>query len=120
MKFSTFKKYLAMIGKVPLCNKKKERAPHIFGLCFPLCYRCSGIILGAIFCLIINLVKYIPDNLINILICIVLALPLIIDGVRQYFFNKLSNNTLRLLTGVFFGYSLSLAVNLLKSLQVIF
>ena len=107
MKINKFNKYLAMVGKIPLCNKKKERAPHIFGFCFPLCYRCTGVLIGAVFALITNLTGIIPNNAIVALICVVLMLPLIIDGIRQFYFNKLSNNPMRMITGIAFGFSLS-------------
>lgn len=35
----------------------------------------------------------------------VLMLPLIIDGVRQHFWDRTSANLIRLVTGIFFGYA---------------
>ena len=107
MKTNGFNRYLSMVGKVPLCNKKKERAPHIFGFCFPLCYRCTGILIGAVFALITHLAGIIPDNLTVCLLCVILMFPLIIDGIRQSYFNQLSNNPIRMITGIAFGFSLS-------------
>jgi len=33
---------------MPLCSGKPERAPHFRGLTCPLCWRCSGALVGAI------------------------------------------------------------------------
>ena len=36
---------LSQFGSIPMCNGIAERAPHILGFCFPLCYRCTFIVI---------------------------------------------------------------------------
>lgn len=73
-------------GKIPLCNKKPERAPHIFGRCFFLCWRCTMVI---IFTIISTIALYFFD--LSVIMSktftttgIILVLPMIFDGGIQY------------------------------------
>ncbi len=43
-----------------------------------------------------------------LLIIIILLLPMIIDGVRQYVFDIESNNIKRFITGMMFGFGISI------------
>lgn len=95
-----------MIGKVPLCNKIPERAPHIFGHCFILCYRCTFILLGFFITL------YIIKNRLNLKMhkIWVLFLPMILDGSLQTITTYESSNPKRILTGLLFGIALAYLV----------
>ena len=103
-----------LIGKVPLCNFQAERAPHIGNFVFILCWRCCGMILffalGFLlminhkYCLKIQNTKFIY----LLLIIIILLLPMIIDGTRQYVFHIESNNIKRFITGMMFGFGISI------------
>jgi len=96
------KERLALFGVAPLCNRKSERAPHIGNFVFPLCWRCSGILAGAIFGGIF--LKITVPAYINALIFV----PLIVDGGLQYGFGIMSNNTRRWFTGILFGFGLTM------------
>ena len=84
-----------------------DRAPHIFGYCFILCYRCTFFLVGAILGLAISsriereTKKY--KGLYTILVSVILFLPLLIDGLLQYFFGIESNNIRRAITGFLGG-----------------
>lgn len=98
------------LGKKPLCNGKPERAPHIKGFCFPLCWRCLSISLSVLTSsvFISFYKKYLSQHCIIISISsIILILPCLIDGFRQYFLNKESRNCRRIFTGVLAGIGLA-------------
>jgi uncharacterized membrane protein len=61
MLFTRISTRLRLIGKAPLCNRRRERAPVVFGFCSPLCYRCLGLVTGYL------VVTFMPRNLIWIL-----------------------------------------------------
>lgn len=94
-------------GEIPLCNGIASRAPHIFGFCFPLCYRCTFIVL-LFFITLFILYKYkkkLPWSLI-----IIAMMIMIVDGGLQTFFGIMSTNLRRSLTGGLFGVALGAVV----------
>ena len=82
----------------PICNRIPTRAPHIFGHTFPLCWRCTGVVVGSIIGLIMRMYINPIGYSINILV-----LPLAIDGVLQYKFGIESTNPRRFITGIVCG-----------------
>lgn len=92
-------------GKIPLCNKRAERAPHIFGRCFFLCWRCTTV---TIFSIIATIVLYYIDLSLVMsrtftIVGSILVLPMIFDGSIQYFAKRDSTNARRAITGALFG-----------------
>lgn len=104
--FKLFVYRLANIGKIPLCSGISSRAPHILGICLPLCYRCFFMVISFTITLLILKKKDYYHKLVFLLL-----IPLIIDGVLQTFFNILSNNIRRSITGVLFGIALAIIIN---------
>lgn len=98
---------LSLFGKVPLCNGIVKRAPHIFGFCFPLCYRCTFLF---IFFFITLFVCYRRKIKINLYIACLCLFPMIIDGGIQTFFGIMSHNLRRMITGGLFGFGLGVIV----------
>ena len=96
------------IGKVPLCNGKPERAPHIGGFCFPLCWRCISIIVGCWIMCMINTPFFIQNPYIGLIVSIIMVVPCLIDGISQYFFGHSSTNRRRAITGFLAGGGLVL------------
>lgn len=89
--------------KIILCHRKPERTFKINGHYFPVCSRCTGLIIGS-FSFFIFLyydhVQYSP----NLLICSVLMMiPTFIDGYTQLIGIRESNNVLRFFTGLIAG-----------------
>ena len=84
-----------------LCHQKPERSFFYKQKQFPVCSRCTGIVIGAVIGFIIT-----APNLLFILGFI----PLIIDGTTQYFGFRTSNNTLRFITGLLCGFSIPFVV----------
>ncbi len=93
-------KYRAQqVGKKPLCNLRKERALHLGILVFPLCYRCTGLVIGGVFAYFVNT---------NIIISFFLFIPMLIDSSFQYFTDYKSNNFKRMASGLMFGLGLNI------------
>lgn len=98
-------------GKKPLCNKMSDRAPHIGSFCFPLCWRCSGGVTGAITTMIF-VIKFqpIPRNfLLWIAVCVILCLTALINHTYPPAERKVAN-ALRFVTGIALGTGLYLFV----------
>ncbi len=87
-----------------LCHQKPERSFFYKQKQFPVCSRCTGIVIGAVIGFIIASIT--APNFLFILG----FLPLIVDGTTQYFGLRTSNNTLRFITGLLCGFSLPFVV----------
>ena len=100
------KEYFDYIGKKPLCNKDRKRAPIIFGHSFILCWRCSGLIIGGL----IGSYLYAAGVLScknNGYFIFLLGAPLIIDIFRQRVAKIESTNKKRFITGILLGVALA-------------
>ena len=103
---------LHLLGVAPLCNRRPERAPKIFGIVFPLCWRCTGLVIGALISIILLSVQLTLQNT-SITLSLALMLPMIIDGGIQKYFEIESNNLRRFITGVLFSLgSFAISYNL--------
>lgn len=90
------------MDRYPLCNHKKETAPHIFGATFCLCWRCTGVMLAFILMVLIREIIMPLLNTVNFF-GIILMIPMMLDGYFQYFRKKESTNRRRFVTGFLFG-----------------
>ena len=82
-----------------MCHQKPERSFCFKGKQFPLCARCTGILIG--YFLGIYMAYIIScNNYLWLLICI---LPMLVDGGIQFIFKIESNNFRRLITGMLGG-----------------
>ncbi len=81
------------------CHCRKDRSLSYKGVQFPVCARCTGILVGAFLFLVCNWFVHIPTSLLFLFV-----LPLIIDGSFQMFLPYESNNLRRLITGALSGY----------------
>lgn len=85
-----------------LCHRKEDRCFKIFGRPFPVCSRCTGLLIGVLFAFIfIGWSGSLP-----FLLGIGLMSPLLIDGTTQALGYRESNNTLRFITGLLFSIGL--------------
>lgn len=86
-----------------ICHQKEERCFKIYNYIFPICARCTGIIISFILVLVLlSLKKYV-----NIIISIFFLLVMCLDWGLQYFKIKESTNTRRFLTGLIGGFGMS-------------
>lgn len=108
------------IGKSLGCHQMAERSFFFKEYQFPICARCTGVVIGQIISLVLATLKV---N-INILISLISVFTMLIDWSLQYFKYKESTNLRRLITGILggFGYLnlLILGFKLLKSYIVSF
>ncbi len=114
------KKRLKEIGKVPLCNRKSERAPHICGKCFILCWRCTALscsmLLSALISFFLTGNAYIKVGIKELFLAGVLLVPTLLDGGRQYFYYKESTNQKRIIWGTVSGIGLWIIASKIKML----
>ena len=89
--------------RFPICNNRPDRAPHIFGHPFILCWRCSMVAFGATLTQIVIETGEIRISLMAACISICLLIPMISDGFLQYYGSVESTNLRRALTGLLFG-----------------
>lgn len=87
--------------KFVICHRIPERSFYLRGTQFPVCARCTGILLGY---LIFPLV-YLGIIRIPIILIILLNMPILIDGLSQNMGLRESNNKLRLMTGILSGFA---------------
>lgn len=82
------------------CHQLPARSPHLWGAQLPLCWRCSGILVGAV-ALFIWLVarKRFP----SLALSVALALPLPLDVLHAVVTGGDGDNARRFLTGVLWG-----------------
>lgn len=104
------KKIIHKIGKEPLCNGKAERAPHIFGKCFILCWRCTSLICSMLLCSCLSCcfqgTMYIELEMHGVIYAGILVIPTLVDGVLQYAFHIESTNVRRTVFGGISGIGL--------------
>lgn len=90
------------IGRKLGCHQMPERSFFYKGYQFPVCARCTGVIISSFVALTIFLKKKLP-----IKICIGMSSIMLIDWLVQYFGIRESNNKRRLITGFIGGLGYS-------------
>ncbi|MCI8992790.1 MAG: DUF2085 domain-containing protein [Eubacterium sp.] len=98
------------MGKVPLCNEKPERAPHIGKFCFPLCWRCTAFAVGVFVGAYIKTKWQYSFDIKAVVLCLIGILPMAIDGILQEAHICGSTNKRRFFTGLLAGISSRLLV----------
>jgi len=91
-------KFGAKIG----CHQISSRSFSYKGYQFPVCARCTGVIIGEIIAIIMLFTIKI-----DLLYSFILVVPLIIDGSLQYINILQSNNIRRVMTGFLAGVGLT-------------
>lgn len=89
-----------------MCHRLPERSFHFRGKQFPLCARCTGILVGYIFGILILLFY----GKISFIFSCALIIPMMIDGTGQLFQKWLSNNPRRFITGILAGISIDFII----------
>lgn len=83
-----------------LCHRMPERTFKIGERYFPVCSRCTGVLIGS-FVYLVFIYLFSFYYTINLLItAIAITIPLILDGFTQLFGFRESNNILRFFTGL--------------------
>lgn len=82
-----------------MCHRRPDRSFHCRGKQFPICARCTGILLGYFF----GYGSAFFTGVISVYYALLLCVPLIIDGVIQFLTSYESTNLRRLFTGILTG-----------------
>lgn len=96
--------WMEFCGKYARCHQMPERSFFLGSYQFPLCARCTGIMLGRMLAILLFPFVLLPLRTALILLP-VLMLPLPIDGLTQRFTKYRSNNLKRVITGILWGFS---------------
>ena len=91
---------LMKMGRGFGCHQIAERSFFYRGFQFPICARCTGILIGELFIAPISLLLF-PGNYILSVFCL---LVMAVDGLLQYYGKIPSTNLRRLITGLMGGY----------------
>ena len=94
---------LMKIGRGMGCHQKHCRSFFYKGYQFPLCARCTGIVIGEIIIAPIVLIFGFNHIILNLVLLFLMAL----DGILQYYHILESNNIRRLVTGLGAGFALT-------------
>ena len=97
-----------------ICHRIPERTFKIRGHYFPVCSRCTGFYIGAFSYFILAYFVYVEYTVYLISIAIIMLIPSFLDGFTQLIGLRLSNNGLRLLTGLIGGIGLAIIVKAIK------
>ena len=81
------------------CHQMPERSFFIGSYQFPLCARCTGILIGHLLGIGISFLHLVPP------VWIIGTIPLMIDGTVQKLTRYESTNLRRLWTGILYGFS---------------
>lgn len=89
---------LMQIGSQLGCHQMPERSFFCKKYQFPVCARCTGVLISFVVSVIIFIKKKIPKRL-----CVAMSSVMLIDWLIQYLGIKESNNKRRLITGFIGG-----------------
>lgn len=93
---------LMSIGKISGCHQIPDRSFFIKGKQFPICARCTGVLVGNIMACI-GFFLFVPP----LEFCVIGCAVMFVDWYIQYIKILKSTNTRRLITGIIGGYSLA-------------
>lgn len=93
--------YQKVLKYMFFCHQLPERSFFFKGRQFPICARCTGILIGYL----IGIIYILTFKELHIFLELLLMLPLLIDGTGQYLGYFQSTNVRRLLTGILAGIS---------------
>ena len=96
--------WMEFCGKYARCHQMPERSFFLGSYQFPLCARCTGIMLGRILAVLLFPFVLLPLRT-ALLVLPILMLPLPIDGITQRFTKYESNNLKRVITGILWGFA---------------
>ena len=97
-----------------ICHRKPERSFHLKGHQFPVCARCTGFYISMILYFIYTYFFYVDYNILVLVLAILLLIPSALDGTTQFIGYRISNNSLRFITGLLGGLGLGILIKALK------
>ncbi len=97
-----------------ICHRIPERSFFINGYQFPVCARCTGVYLAVILYVIFAHYVAIRYTWTIFILAVICVIPMAVDGLTQLFELRLSNNTLRFVTGFLGGLGLVIMFKIIK------
>nr|WP_319372383.1 DUF2085 domain-containing protein [uncultured Methanobacterium sp.] len=97
-----------------ICHRIPERTFNIQGKYFPVCARCTGFYIGAFSYFIYAYFFYVEYTVFLTILAILMIVPAFLDGFTQVMGTRISNNKLRLLTGLLGGVGLAIFLKTIK------
>ena len=97
-----------------ICHQEIARCFTFEGYPLAVCARCTGFYLGAFSYFIYAYFFYIDYTIYLVSLGILMMIPTFLDGFTQLWGSRMSNNTLRLLTGLLGGVGLAIVVKAIK------
>ena len=97
------------------CHGIPERCFTIRGHSFPICARCTGLLIGVAAGFLLPATGHLP-SVVAIGLALVLVAPLLVDGFTQLAGLRQSTNSLRIVTGAMGGIGVAFAVQVLRLL----
>lgn len=97
-----------------LCHQRPDRSFFFRGHQFPLCARCTGLVIGTLVYCIYSYLFPVYYTYELFYFGILIQLPYIIDGLTQLFEFRESNNTLRFVTGFIGAIGLVITARIFK------
>ena len=99
-------KYYKFFTKFTLCHRLPDRTFCVKGHYFPVCSRCTGLIIGSFSFFPFLYYDYIQYSLNLLIFSVLIMFPTFIDGYTQLIGLRESNNILRFFTGLLGGLGL--------------
>ena len=94
------------LGLALICHRKESRCIEIFGHKGFLCARCTGLGIGIVTSFLIQLLGLSLNGHVPQFFGLLLASPMVFDGLSQLLGIRESTNSIRLLTGFLFSFGL--------------
>ena len=99
-------KRFALFGVLPLCNLNAKRGFFIGSFCFPLCVRCTALIIGFLATVLLATFLRAKRGKFLFLLGVICVIPCLIDGLLQYLYNIESTNFRRITLGLLGGFGI--------------
>lgn len=93
--------FLMKLGAKTGCHQRADRSLYFHGFQFPICARCTGILIGYISALLFMQLLHPSYGM-----CVLLNVPMFIDGMTQYKKYRESKQIIRVITGILGGYGI--------------
>ncbi|MDE4078404.1 DUF2085 domain-containing protein [Methanosphaera sp. Vir-13MRS] len=97
-----------------ICHRIPERSFFIRGHQFPVCSRCTGFYIGLCLYIMYAFYFFVDYNMLLLTLATLLIVPMVIDGTTQLLTDRLSNNTLRFITGLCGGLGFCIFIKAIK------
>lgn len=105
--------WMEFCGKYARCHQMPERSFFLGSYQFPLCARCTGIMIGRLLAVLLFPFLHLPlfsaspaiPLTVSLIVLPLLLIPLAVDGLVQKYTSYESNNLKRVITGILWGFA---------------